>query len=97
MDKLEHELWIVHAVNAALGPLAARLLRALGRPIPPGDVIPNYLVMAGLIVIAWTIVCIVARRSLSVENPGRLQMLLEEGVAAVKGMLRDYVGAKGPR
>ena len=97
MDKLEHELWIVHAVNAALGPLAARLLRALGRPIPPGDVIPNYLVMAGLIVIAWTIVCIVARRSLSVENPGRLQILLEDGVAAVQGMLRDYVGDKGSR
>ena len=98
MEKLEHELWIVQAVNAAFGPLVRVLLRALGRPAPEGmHVIPDYLVMAGLIVIAWTIVCIVARRSLSVENPGRLQILLEDGVAAVQGMLRDYVGDKGSR
>ena len=46
MEKLEHELWIVQAVNAAFGPMVAALLRALGRPVAPGDVIPNYLVMA---------------------------------------------------
>ena len=97
MEKLEHELWIVQAVNAALGPLVARLLHALGRPVPPGDVIPNYLVMAGLIVIAWTILSLTVRRSLSVDNPGRLQILLEDAVRAVQNMLRDYVGEKGPR
>ena len=56
MEKLEHELWIVQAVNAALGPGAAALLRALGRPVPAhGEIIPDYLVMAGLIVVAWTV------------------------------------------
>src|SRR5437879_7019562 len=94
MEQLEHELWIVQAVNAALGPLVARLLHALGRPVPPGDVIPNYLVMAGLIVIAWTILSLAVRRSLSVDNPGRLQILLEDAVRAVQSMLRDYVGEK---
>ncbi len=98
MDKLEHELWIVQAVNAALGPAVAALLRALGRTVPPGvKVIPDYLVMAALIVIAWTVVCLVVRRSLSVENPGRLQILIEDGISAVQGMLNDYVGRKGPR
>src|SRR5207248_11341203 len=98
MEKLEHPLWIVQAVNAALGPLVARLLHALGRPAPtPGEAIPPYLVMAALIVIAWTALALIVRRSLSVENPGRLQILLEDGISAGQGMLRDYVGTKGPR
>jgi F-type H+-transporting ATPase subunit a len=98
MEKLEHELWIVQAVNAALGPAVARLLHALGREVAPGtDVIPNYIVMAALIVLAWTVLCLVARRRLSIENPGRLQILLEDGVSAIQSMLQDYVGHKGPR
>jgi F-type H+-transporting ATPase subunit a len=98
MEKLEHPLWIVQAVNAALGPMVASLLHALGREVEPGhDVIPNYLVMAGLVVLAWTVLGLIARRSLSVDNPGRLQILLEDGVTAVQAMLRDYVGHKGPR
>jgi F-type H+-transporting ATPase subunit a len=97
MEQLEQELWIVQAVNAAFGPAVARLLHALGRPVPPGNVIPDYLVMAALIVVAWTILSLIARRSLSVENPGRLQILLEDGLGALQGMLRDYIGEKGPR
>jgi F-type H+-transporting ATPase subunit a len=97
MEKLEHELWIVQAVNAAFGPMVAAMLRALGRSVPPGDVIPNYLVMAALIVVVWATVCLIVRRNLSVEHPGRLQILIEDGIAAVQGMLRDYVGHKGPR
>lgn len=97
MENLEHELWIVQAVNAALGPAVRAALRAIGRAAPSGDVIPNYLVMCGLIVIAWTIVCLVARRSFSVEQPGRLQILLEDALSLVHSMLRDYIGHKGPR
>jgi F-type H+-transporting ATPase subunit a len=97
MEQLEHPLWIVQAVNAALGPFVARLLHALGRPVPHGDVIPNYIVMAMLIVIAWTVLAFVARRTLSVDNPGRLQILLEDAVRAAQSMLHDYVGHKGPR
>lgn len=98
MEKLEHELWIVQVVNSALGPAVRALLHALGRPVPAaGDVIPNFMVMVGLIVVAWTVLCLVVRRSLSVENPGKLQILLEDGIGAVQSMLSDYVGHKGPR
>jgi F-type H+-transporting ATPase subunit a len=98
MEKLEHELWIVQAVNAAFGPMAAALLRALGRPVPAhGDIIPDYLVMSALIVLAVTVLCLFARRSFSVDNPGKLQIVLEDGVAALQSMLHDYVGHKGPR
>jgi F-type H+-transporting ATPase subunit a len=98
MEKLEHTLWIVQAVNAAFGPIVASAMRALGRPVPAhGDVIPDYLVMAGLIVVCWTIVCLAVRKSLSVDNPGQLQIVIEDGIAAVQSMLHDYVGSKGPR
>jgi F-type H+-transporting ATPase subunit a len=98
MEKLEHPLWIVQAVNAAFGPLVRAMLRALGRPVPAsGDVIPNYLVMAGLIIVFWTIVSLIVRSRLSVDNPGKLQILIEDGVGALQSMLHDYVGHKGPR
>jgi F-type H+-transporting ATPase subunit a len=98
MEKLEHELWIVQAVNAALGPLVRAMLHALGRPVPAhGDVIPDFLVMAALIVVGWTVVCLVVRRSLSVENPGTVQIVFEDGIRAVQSMMHDYVGHKAPR
>ncbi len=98
MEKLEHELWIVQAVNAALGPVVAAALRALGRPVPAhGDIIPDYIVMSALIVVAWTLVCVFVRRRLSVDNPSKLQIMFEDGVSATLSMLHDYVGGKGPR
>jgi F-type H+-transporting ATPase subunit a len=98
MEKLEHELWIVQAVNAVLGPPVAAALRALGFNVPStGHVIPIYLVMAGIIVVAWTALCLIVRARLSVENPGRLQIVIEDGLAAGRSMLNDYVGHKGRR
>src|SRR5687768_5937084 len=39
MEKLHHPLWIVHAINVIFGPIAAAILRALGREVPAhGDV-----------------------------------------------------------
>ena len=46
MENLHHELWLTQAVNLALGPLAAAILRLFGRPVPdPSHVIPDYLAM----------------------------------------------------
>ena len=39
----------------------------------------------------------IARRMLSVDNPGRVQILFEDAVRAAQSMLHDYVGRKGPR
>jgi F-type H+-transporting ATPase subunit a len=97
MEKLEHPLWIVQAVNAVFGPMVAAFVRALGfEPLAP-DVIPNYLVMAAIIVVFWTAIALIVRSQLSVDNPGRLQILIEDGIGAVQSMLNDYVGYKGPR
>jgi F-type H+-transporting ATPase subunit a len=98
MDQLHHPLWIVQVVNAILGPVVAAALRPLGFEFAPGqDVIPDYLVMAGLIVTFMTALSLFVRSRLSVENPGRLQILLEDAVSAVTGLLESNIGPKGPR
>lgn len=98
MEKLHHELWITGAVNTVLGPVAAAILRALGRPVPAhGPVIPDYLVMLLLIVAGLTVFSLIVRARLSVERPGKFQILLEDGMSALYGMLDDIVGPKGRR
>ena len=93
----EHPLLIVEAVNAVLGPPVAALLGALGFHVEGHEVIPNYLVMTMLIVALVTVVCLVMKSRLSVENPGKFQILLEDGVMAVVGLLEEWIGPDGKR
>lgn len=98
MEKLEHPLLIVSLVNALLGPIVKAVLEPLGFHFAPGhDVIPNYLVMIMLIVAGMTVLCLILRSRLSVDNPGKLQILLEDGVRAVIGLLDEWIGPKGHR
>jgi F-type H+-transporting ATPase subunit a len=98
MDKLHHELWIVQAVNAVLGPVAAAILRALGWPVAdPAHVIPDYLAMVILIVAGLTVLSLVVRSRLSVEHPGKLQILMEDALGLLFAGLDDIVGPKGRR
>jgi F-type H+-transporting ATPase subunit a len=98
MEKLEHSLWIVQAVNALLGPLFAALLGPLGVSFAPAhEVIPNHVVMALLILAAGTVLSVTIRSRLSVENPGRLQILLETLVGGVRGLLESNIGPSGKR
>jgi F-type H+-transporting ATPase subunit a len=95
METLEHPLWVVEWVNALLGPLVAAALKPLGYEFHGGEVIPNYLVMVMLIVTAITVMCLVMRSRLSVENPSRFQIVLEDAVLAVQGLLVDWIGPEG--
>ena len=98
MEKLEHTLWIVQAANALFGPLAAALLAPFGITFEAGrDVIPNYIVMALLILVGVSVLCVVIRTRLSVEDPGRLQIFLETLVGGVQGLLDENIGPKGQR
>jgi F-type H+-transporting ATPase subunit a len=98
MEKLEHPLWIVDFVNALLGPLVKAALTPMGAHFSPDHpVIPNYLVMVMLIVVIMTIVSLVLRSRLSVEHPGKFQILMEDGVKAVLGLLEEWIGPKGGR
>ena len=95
MEKLEHPLWVVEWVNALLGPLVAAALKPLGYDFHGGQVIPPYLVMTMLIVAAITIMSLVMRSRLSVENPSRFQIILEDSVLAVRGLLVEWIGPEG--
>jgi len=93
----EHPLWIVEAVNAVLGKPVAALLGALGFHVSGPDVIPPHIVMTLLIVVVVTAVCAFMKSRLSVENPGKFQILLEDGVLAVQGLLVEWIGQDGKR
>ena len=97
MDLLHHQLWVTEAVNAVFGPIAAAILRAFGREVPHGNVIPDYLAMLLLITLVLTIFSLIVRSRLSVENPGRLQIVLEDFVNGFHSLLDDFVGPKGRR
>ena len=96
MEKLEHPLLIVQWFNALFGPLVAAVLRPLGVTFAVGEkVIPDHIVMAVLILAGAAVLCLILRSRLSVENPGKLQVLLETVVSAVNGLLDENIGPKG--
>jgi len=92
MEKLEHPLWIVEAVNAVLGPIVAAALAPFGFHLQGPEIIPNYIVMTILIVAAITVMCLLVRSRLSVEHPSRFQILLEDGVVMMNGMIEEWIG-----
>ncbi|MEK6631021.1 MAG: F0F1 ATP synthase subunit A [Acidobacteriota bacterium] len=96
MEKLHHELWIVQAFNAVFGPLVSKVLALFGMHAQHAEQpIPDYLVMVCLIVLVLSLVAFVLRSRLSVDNPGKLQIVFEDIVGALGGMLDDLVGPKG--
>ncbi len=98
MEKLEHPLLIVEWVNWLLGPWVAALLRPLGIVFKPGEeVIPPFIVMCGVIVVVLTLVSLIGRSRLSVENPGKFQIVVEDLLSGLMGMLDEYIGPKGRR
>jgi len=97
MEKLEHPLWIVDAANAVFGPAVNALLGLFGfQAADAAHPIPNYLVMVYLIVITLVALAFVVRSRLSVDNPGKLQIVFEDVVGGLSSMLQDIVGPKGP-
>lgn len=95
MEKLEHPLVIVEWVNALLGPLVRALLAPLGVHFTGPHVIPPFMVMVLLIVAALTVLSLIVRSRLSVENPGTLQIIMEDGVGSVVGLLEEWLGPDG--
>ena len=97
METLEHPLWIVDAVNALLGPLVVAAGDAVGYHFTGHHPIPNYMVMILLIVAGVTALGLLLRSRLSVENPGKLQIVLEDGIRALQGLLTSWIGPQGAR
>ena len=93
----EHPLLIVDWVNAVLGPAVKAVFEPMGFHFTGHHVIPNYMVMILLIVAALTVLSLIIRSRLSVEHPGTLQILMEDAIGAVNGLLEEWIGPKGRR
>ncbi len=97
MEKLHHELWIVQLVNAIFGPIVVRIGGLLGYQFEhPAKPIPDFIVMIYLVVAFLIVIALILRSRLSVDNPGKLQIVFEDAVGGLRGMLADIIGPKGP-
>ena len=94
---MHHEFWIVTAVNRLLGGTVASIAHALGFTLDPAHAIPPHIVMSVIVVLAITTLAVAVKSRLSVENPGKVQILLEDLVGFVLGILREYIGPKGDK
>jgi F-type H+-transporting ATPase subunit a len=97
MEKLHHELWIVTTANRLFGSAVASLLERFGYHVDPAHAIPDYLVMVAVILVFITGLLLIVRSQLRVENPGTLQIVLEDVIGFLKGILLENVGPKGPK
>jgi F-type H+-transporting ATPase subunit a len=91
------KLLIVDWVNALLAPVLGPLLAPLGVHTSPEHpyLIPPHIVMTMLIVAAVTVFGFIVRARLSVENPGKLQILAEDGLNMMAGILEEWIPGKG--
>ena len=95
---MHHEFWIVTAVNRLLGGFVASVAQAaFGLHLDPANAIPAHIVMSVIVVLVISALALTMRSRLSVENPGKLQIVLEDLISFVLGILREYIGPKGDK
>ena len=81
MEALEHPSPLVAFINLLLSPLHIH--------------VPDHLVFVGLITLFILAIGLAIRASLSVENPGKLQIILEDLVSFLVGVLEGNIGPQG--
>jgi F-type H+-transporting ATPase subunit a len=59
--------------------------------------IPDHVIMALLVLIVSTILCLAVRSAINRDNPGALQHFMEMIVGGLKSMLHDIIGHHGDR
>ena len=83
MEAIEHPSPLVALINLLFAPL--------------GIHVPDHLVFVALVTLIILFIGLAIRTSLSVENPGKLQIILEDIVTFLQGALVDNMGPKGKR
>jgi len=81
VEAIEHPSPLVALINLLFAPL--------------GIHVPDHLVFVALITLAILFIGLAIRSSLSVENPGKLQIVLEDVVTFLVGVLEGNMGPKG--
>lgn len=94
---MHEELWLVTVANRLFGGLVASLAHSVGITLDPAHAIPMHIVMSVVVVLIITALALAVKSRLSVENPGKLQIVLEDMVGFVLGILREYIGPKGDK
>ena len=90
---MEHQLWFTAILNKLLGGAVTPLLAKVGQaPSDPAHPIPNYVAMEVFVILLMIVGVVILRRSLSVENPGKFQHLMEVVVQFVQGMSEEIIG-----
>ena len=93
MEKLEHPLWIVEIFNKIFGPLVLSAGQALGYTFAnPHEPIPNHVVMCVVVLLLFVALGLALRSRLSVEQPGKLQIVLEDLVTVVLDLMKANIG-----
>lgn len=93
MEKLEHALWIVQIFNQIFGPLVLAAGQALGYTFAnPHEPIPNHVVMCVVVLLMFLVLGLFLRSRLSVEHPGKLQIVLEDLVTTVLDLMKSNIG-----
>lgn len=96
MEELEHKLLLVEWANKLFSGPVASLLALFGfKTDSAGDVIPDYIVMCSFLAVLLSLLALWFRTQIRVENPGKLQLMLEAVVGGLIDMLHEYVGNKG--
>ena len=83
MEAIEHPSPLVELINLLFAPL--------------GIHVPDHLVFCGLITLFVLFIGLAIRSKLSVDNPGKLQIVLEDIVAFIVGVLEGNMGHEGPQ
>ena len=81
MEALEHPSPLVAFINLLFAPLHIH--------------VPDHVVFSALITLIILVVGLIVRKSLSVENPGKLQIVLEDLVTFIVSVLEGNMGPRG--
>ena len=89
----EHELWFTTLLNHYLAAPANALFSAVGfHPEDPTKPWSNYIAMELLVIAALVLVAAIVRASLSVDRPGRLQLIFENLYTFLAEQAHDIIG-----
>ena len=89
----EHELWFTTLLNQYLAAPANALFSAVGfHPEDPTKPWSNYIAMELLVIAALMLVAAIVRAGLSVDRPGRLQLIFENLYSFLSEQAHDIIG-----
>ncbi len=89
----EHELWFTALLNKSLAAPANALFNAVGyHTEDPSKPWSNYISMEILVILGLMIVAAVVRASLSVDRPGKLQLIFENIYGFLADQAREIIG-----